>query len=303
MKTSALWAFAVFGATLMASGASGCAATPSPDEALPPAPSYTPAGAMFVKKVYPELQLTCAFCHAAAKNPVGAPQFMSFAAPEAYERVVAHPGLVTWPTDSLLLLKGEHTGPALTKPQRELITEWLELEAKERGFEPETEPTPDPNAPAKTVDEALAQFGDCMRYEDFVASKVGLLAYQQTTGWGPCRGCHSTGWGGAFIDDDAKLMFEQTRKTPFLLKFVGWTSKDGGFQDLVAADRMRDKGVEPCTYTGDDEVLCHPKYVLLPEVDASLDAFFQATYERWKATKGKCNDGPSDGSGGAGGGP
>jgi hypothetical protein len=283
---------------LAVSLALGCAASPPPDDGLPPPSNLTPAGTFFVTKVYPELQLTCSFCHAAPKNPVGAPQFMAFTAEPSYERLVAHPGILAQPADSALVLKGEHTGPALTATQRQLVEDRLALEVKERGLDAPSD-ADEPNAPAKTIEAALAEFGACMRYEDFVASKVGLLAYQQTTGWGPCRRCHSSGWGGAFIDDDEKLMFEQTRKLPFLLKYVAWTTTEkGALKDLVPSDRMRDKGVEPCTYTGKDEVLCHPKYVLLSEVDASLDAFYEATYERWKASNGACDDAPSDGAGG-----
>lgn len=252
------WTLLVAALAMSASTPLGCAAAPPSDGPLLPLSNLTPAGTFFVTKVYPELQLTCAFCHAAPQNPVGAPQFMTFTATASYELVVAHPGVVTLPGDSVLVLKGEHTGPALTATQRTLVEAWLALEAKERGLDepPEDEPT----VPAKTTEETLAEFGACMRYEDFVASKVELLAYQQTTGWGPCRGCHNSGWGGAFIDDDEKLMFEQTRKLPFLLKYVAWTTTDKGtLKDLVQSDRLRDKGVEPCTYTGADELLCHPK--------------------------------------------
>jgi hypothetical protein len=282
--------------------AAGCSADAIPDDALAPLPTMTPEEALFAKQVYPELQLTCAFCHAAPNNPVSAPQWMGFDEAGSYDRIVAYEGLVVRPESSNLLLKGEHTGPALTASQRAAVTTWLELEAKARGLtEPEPEPVPSPGV-GGTVDEVLEAFGACMRFEDFITAKLDLLAYQQTTGWGPCLGCHHSGWGGAFVDDDAKLMFEQTRKKPFLLKYVGWELEGGKVKDVVQSNRMRDKGVEPCTYTGPDEALCHPKYVLLPQVDEAIDAFFKASYDRWKAANGAC-DSASPGNGGAGGGP
>ncbi|MBM4374704.1 MAG: hypothetical protein FJ095_06440 [Deltaproteobacteria bacterium] len=98
---------------------------------------------------------------------------MGFTETASYERLVAHPGVVALPADSALVLKGEHTGPALTATQRTLVEAWLALEAKERGLDepPEDEPT----VPAKTTEETLAEFGACMRYEDFVAWEVVLL--------------------------------------------------------------------------------------------------------------------------------
>jgi len=285
--------------------AAGCSGGATLDDSLAPLPTMTPEEAFFAKEVYPELQLTCAFCHAAPKNPVSAPQWMGFDEAGSYERMLAYEGFVAWPENSNLVLKGEHTGPAFTASQRKAVTAWLELEAEARGIaqpKPAPEPTPGPGG-GGTVDEVLGAFGDCMRYEDFVAAKLDLLAFQQTTGWGPCLGCHNSGWGGAFLDDDAKLMFEQTRKSPFILKYIGWELQGGTVKDVVQSNRMRDKGVEPCTYTGPDEVLCHPKYVLLPQIDDAIDAFFKVTYDRWKATNGKCDGDPDLGAGGAGGGP
>lgn len=291
-------------ATLALAVAAGCAAQGTADDALPPFVAMSPEEAFFANAVYPELQLSCAFCHAAPDNPVSAPQWLGFDESASYDRVVKFAGLVVWPENSNLVLKGEHTGPALTSAQRDTVLEWLALEAKARGIEPppkEPEPTSDEGV-GGTVEEVLDAFGACMRFDDFVAAKLDLLAYQQTTGWGPCRGCHSSGWAGAFIDDDAKLMFEQTRKRPFLLKYVGWLLEGGVVKDVVQSNRMRDKGVEVCGYVGADEALCHPKYVLLPQVDAAIDAFFNATYDRWKASNGNCDGVPSDGAGGAGGG-
>lgn len=260
------------------------------------------AKTFFVAQVYPAVQFTCAFCHAASDNPVHAPQWMGFDAEASYVNVEAYEGLIAAPDNSKLLLKGEHTGPALTPGAAKLMRHWLELEAQERGItmaKPTEAPKPE-GPPAITADEALTQFGKCMTYDDFQSSRAYELAFQQTTGWGPCRGCHNSGFAGAFIDDDATLMFEQNRKKPFLLKLAAYVTEKGEFKDIVAANRFRDKGTEVCTYTGADKVLCHPKYVLIPEVQDGIDTFFNATYSHWKQTKGACDG--SDGAGGGGGG-
>ncbi len=260
------------------------------DDALliqPPAVQATGARGTFEHQVYPELQLTCAFCHAAPNNPVHAPQWMSFDAKSSYDNVEKFDGLIAWPDNSKLLLKGEHTGPALTKAQKTTVHAWLLEESNERGLEPPPVEKPS-EPPPLTADEALAQFGSCMSIDDFKATKAFELAYQQTTGWGPCRGCHNSGWAGAFIDDDAQLMFAQNRLKPFILKLATFTTEKGAFKDMVPAHRFHDKGSEPCAYSGDQTVLCHPKYVPLPEVADGLDAYFTATYDRWKKAGGAC---------------
>jgi hypothetical protein len=264
----------------------GCGGTDPAPLQLPAAQS-TGARLTFEQKVYPELQLTCAFCHAAANNPVHAPQWMSFDAKTSYDNVEKFEGLIAWPENSALLLKGEHTGPALTNAQGKVVRAWLMEESDERGLEPP--PPPDkPSAPALTVDEALAQFGSCMLLDDFKTTKTYELAFQQTTGWGPCRGCHSSGWAGAFIDDDVALTFKQNQLKPYILKLATFQTENGAFKDIVPAKRFHDKGSEPCAYTGEQAALCHPKYVLLPEIADGIDAFFVKTYDRWKKAGGKC---------------
>jgi hypothetical protein len=266
----------------------------------------TAAKEMFLKEVYPALQLTCAFCHSVPKNPVNAPLWMGFDAQASYSAIEKQEGLVACPDNSKLLLKGEHTGPALTPTQLKAAKAWLEAEAKERGLDctKKTDPVK-PNAPPKlTADEALDQFGKCMKLDDFKKTNVHLLAYEQTAGWGPCAGCHNTGWAGAFIDDDVQLMFEQNRKKPFILKLVEFTTQGGEFKDLVVSKRFAAKGTELCGYTGKNEKLCHPKYTLIPKEQGGTDieGFFKITHDRWKKTNGKCDGaGGGDGGGGAGG--
>src|SRR5207253_7783137 len=133
----------------------------------PPAAQASGARRTFEQQVYPELELTCAFCHAAPNNPVHAPQWMSFDAKSSYDNVEKFDGLIAWPDNSKLLLKGEHTGPALTSAQSKAVRAWLEEESKESGLTPPPVPDKPSGPPPLTAGDALAQFGSCMTLDDF----------------------------------------------------------------------------------------------------------------------------------------
>ena len=81
-------------------------------------------------------------------------------------------------------------------------------------------------------------------------------------------------------------MFEQTTKLPFLLKWVAPQIVDGELVDLVPANRLIDKGGEPCSFDDEPE-LCHPGYTVPPDVRDKVDAFVLESIERWKA--GTCD--------------
>lgn len=253
---------------------------------------------VYLEEVHGALDLTCTWCHAEGNN--AAPVWLAYDPEEAYAMVEGYSGLIAHPDNSLLILQGEHMGPALAPKQQQIVRDWLLLEAKARGLtapvggpadnanEP-NEPNEDPVEPAPsatTAKDALDQFSDCMDLQQWEDSKMHLLAHQQTSGWGPCRGCHNTGWAGAFLEDDSELMFTMTRQRPYLLKFVTAVLENGNFADLTPSDRFRDKGVEPCTF--EDPTLCHPKYTLNPEVQQGITDFFDATYAAWKS--GSCGN-------------
>jgi hypothetical protein len=302
----------------------GCAEAPPEPFNLPP--GGPPGGSetakkFFIDQVHPQLTLTCVSCHAADELnqpiPNNAPQWLSTSAGTAYERVEARGNLIAHPDNSMFILQGEHMGPALTSQQDGLIREWLLLEVAERNLPtPEDPPTGgeggngQPPPPQKTAAEALDEFAACMNRERFtgtdpVPTPPALAAYalasQQTSGWGPCVGCHNSGWAGAFLDDNADLTFEMTRQRPYLLKLVTAQVENGVFKDLVPSNRFYNKGVEICSYLEDEieenDIYCHPKYVLNPNVSAALDDFFTATYDAWAS--GTC-DGPPPGEGGGG---
>lgn len=265
--------------------------------------SGTPAFEFYQKEVHPQLDLTCTWCHAANEAdqtpPGDAPQWLSLKAAQSYRNIDEYGSLIAHPENSLLLLQGEHMGPALTADQRSKVEEWLLMEVEERDLPTPEDPVDPGGPPANTAADALESFAACMTRDLWDEHEMNLLAHNQTAGWGPCRGCHNRGFAGAFLDDDETLTYEQNKKMPFLLKLVTAQVSDGGaFEDIVPSNRMVLKGTEICTY--DDEALCHPKYALNPNINDNLESFYAAVHANWMA--GTCGDAPMGGGGMGGGG-
>ncbi len=259
----------------------------------------------YIENVHQMFEATCTWCHAeeSTDGVPEAPRWSSHDPEKAYANMEAHGGLIAHPKNSLLLLQGEHQGPALQPNQRLTVEKWLMMEVEERGLPTPENPDPSTTSTGQppqgiTAEEALDQFAACELQSDFEESMFYLLAYQQTTGWGPCRGCHNAGWAGTFIDDDATLMYEQNKKRPYVLKLAKATVENGAFKDIEPSNRLKNKGSEPCNYP--DPNLCHPKFTLDPIVSGAVDDYFARTYERW--SNGLCDGMGAGGAGGGGGG-
>ena len=86
----------------------------------------------FDKEVMPILTANCAACHATMPNV----DFLK-SEPDPRERMMEWPDLVDLdsPSDSLLLNKGSHEGPALTIDQSAVVLEWIQLERAAAGGE------------------------------------------------------------------------------------------------------------------------------------------------------------------------
>lgn len=89
----------------------------------------------FDKEVMPILQANCAACHATMPNV----DFLK-SEPDPRQRMMEWPDLVKIesPSESLLLNKGSHEGPALTVDQSALVLEWIQLERAAAGGEDTT---------------------------------------------------------------------------------------------------------------------------------------------------------------------
>lgn len=239
----------------------------------------------FEANVSPILSTACASCHQGAGSDADGPNFLGDSASSYYASLSTRPQFVTAPGSSMLLLKGEHTGPAFTTAQASTVSSWLEQEAADGGGATTGGGTTTTGGSGQAE---MVAFGDCMTIEDWIDTGLYQLGTQSTQ-QGPCMSCHQTGTGGTFIggyddeqdpyDDEAVLEgFETNREMWYILKLALWTvNEDGSFNDIVPAYRWRDKGDEPGQ---------HPSYELLPEYETALDEWFDLTYARWSS--GSC---------------
>lgn len=249
---------------------------------------YT-AKELFDRDVYPIFSSRCTPCHSLGQN--SAPIWMGVDAANSYARIEAYPkSFMVYPQNSLFLLKGQHTGPALEEYEKLLVSDWLSAEVKERSLVGDEYYGPEGGggaggAPAGpvTLEEALAQFGNCMTSADWQATGMIDLP-DQPTEFGACKTCHFAGMGGNFLSGDSTVTFAKNQMFPFVLKIaVGTVDDKGAFLDLVAARRHIDKGVESQNCNQEP---CHPKFTLSPQMVAGVDDFFSFTYSRWK--QGAC---------------
>lgn len=188
----------------------------------------------FVEKVYPQLQPTCAGCHATGKH--GAPVFLADNPDGSYNAVTQTPGYVAPPSLSPIVQKGLHTGPALTDTQEKVVSEWLLKEPLgQRGNGTEK--------PAN-LRVALKSFGDCMDYSEW--TQLGLDKMGQTVSQaGPCISCHNTGQASVFFNDDPGMTFKMLSQFPYVQRLVnGTVDESGHFSGLVDAQRLIVKGKE-----------------------------------------------------------
>jgi mono/diheme cytochrome c family protein len=244
------------------------------------------AKAQFEAEVKGLIEVQCAACHAGA-SPANGPDFLGPSMDSAYAALKNDVRMLGGsPEEALLVIKGPHAGPACasrTDPggsfclteENEAVISWLAAEAA--GDEtPPADAGPGQGTLPKTLTEAFARFGDCMSFEDWQTTGMSDLP-QQTTSQGTCISCHSEGLSAAFLAADPALTFERTRTTPYLLKFVtGTVRSDGSFNDLVPANRYRDKSLETT----------HPTYVLSEARETAMQSFFDLTYAKYK--EGPC---------------
>lgn len=257
----------------------------------------------FNENVRPAFELSCAGCHASAEDHYAAPDFLGMSPEEYYDNLVARPDFVSCDVDnSILLLKGadpNHAGVSLAPSDAPKVHTWLEMEADARfGGVCSTPEPPDPPADTTaagmtteppvegplTGARAMEMFGDCMSYEDWIATNMPNASNQNSSYNGnnvPCKSCHGNGNTGSNAmpepNDTAKVMdaFQQFRRMYSSFNLYRWTvnETDGSFKDIVNSYRWRDKGVD-----GSD----HPQYTLTAERVTALETFFQVTYDRWK---------------------
>lgn len=259
---------------------------------------------LFDQNVMPIMNSRCKTCHAGTDTSVPGPKFLGPAQTAYYTALTSDTRFVTAvPENSLLLLKGEHTGPAFCTPaisngmtagrgctpttEHATIQVWLLKEANERGL---TMVMPPPTGPVsykpRTVSEALTRFGACMQRttwnQTYGQNQNTEIAYQNTV-QGRCYSCHSAGTAGAFLSQNSGDTFDQNRRSPNILKLVNpMTDSTGNFSDLVPANRFRDKGND----------LGHPQYVMTDQRMQSLNNFLTQTLVRFHDYTQNCGAAP-----------
>lgn len=254
------------------------------------------AEAYFIQTVFPALSTSpdggktasCTSCH--ATGAISAPTFLAGAdAAGAYTTLTtSFLSLVTVPANSMIILHGTHTGPALTSAQVAIVTDWLNQEVTARHINP---------APLVTVQGELEKFGKCMSLTDFTATVTVNGATRAAADiWNStanvqgnnydCQNCHNVGDGGFYAYQDATTMLTQTQSDiTFIKKYVtGTVDQNGNFAGLQASNAIRQKAAltQTCTVQGG----CHPKINLNPAPGqsptlAAVDQFVQATLTRY----------------------
>ncbi len=271
-------------------GTGGTGGAGAAGAAGPGAGAGTPGSAqqLFVDQVYPQIAADCVSCHAGVEYQ-GAPLFLATTAAPSYNAIVAYtPSLIAVPENSNLTIHGAHTGPALTPAQLAIVSEWLQLEAEERGLvggDPEDPPPP----PTQTLAGALEEFGNCMTLDDWIATGMDNLPQAQTAA-GACTGCHSNGDGGVWLSALDEDTFAKHRMMPYVKKLVsGTVDMNGSFAGLVEARRYMNKGPEAgnCNPEIDN---CHPVYSLSPNNTTAVETFVNLTLDRMEL--GPCTPQP-----------
>ncbi len=135
------------------------------------------------------------------------------------------------------------------------------------------------------LQQALAEFGECMDLEIWMRTGVYTLSEVETDQNIACTSCHYDSTGGISLrTDDAVFTFDAHTQMPGVMRLVtGTVDERGNFLDLVPANRYVEKGVASCL--ADEGIVCHPSYVLPINVQESVTSFVNTTLERWSTDK------------------
>jgi len=219
----------------------------------------------YVTRVHPAAG-SCITCHSGA---AGAPAFFAADATESYSALSRTAGLISEPNTSPLIKYVHKDATIVPSPeQRNVLTQWLALEANARGLKGAIEKP-------KTITEAYKRFSDCMNYNVWTYYRMNDLAFAQTDDKGPCLGCHSTGQGGAWLSAGQRETFEKAKTFPFIQKLVvGRLDEKGSFESIVPSNRFVEKSNELCPV---DSTTCHPGFGLPPDIRKNIEGFVDTT--------------------------
>ncbi len=132
-----------------------------------------------------------------------------------------------------------------------------------------------------TLQEALADFGDCMDLEIWMRTGLYDLPYVETDQNIECQACHADKSGGSLLSDDLVATFDYHTQLPAVMRLVtGTVDQRGNFKDLVPSNRYIEKGVDSCLE--EEGIVCHPSYTLPINMQEAVAGFVNETLDRWK---------------------
>jgi MYXO-CTERM domain-containing protein len=270
--------------TLTVAGINGLSTTKTTSVNVTPPGVTINARTIFDANVKGVLQAKCGACHQTS----GSPDLLGAGPDSYYDTLVGNPTMVpALPENSLLLVKGEHAGPAFTASESQIVTQWLLAEADERNLGGGAPAGPLGTYAPRNLSDALTRFGACMQratWDTTYGVNTGTQVARQGSDQGQCMGCHTSGTGGAFLSASSGDTFEMHRLRPYVLKLVlSQANEDGSFKDLVPAKRHERRGGE-----GGD----HPAYQLTPERIQAIDSFVDQTLARYHDYELDCATNP-----------
>jgi mono/diheme cytochrome c family protein len=196
----------------------------------PDAAGGSDAHQYFVSKVYPQIEPTCAGCHASGKR--GAPIFLADNPEGSYKAISETTGFIAAPTQSPIMQKGIHSGPALTDVQMQVVTDWLTKEVGTKGDD--TKPS--------NLRAAFKKFGSCMDYNEWKAAGLDKIP-TTASGGGQCISCHNTGAASVWLSNNPDETFLKLTQFPYVQRLVtGSVNDKGQFDKIVDSRRLIDKG-------------------------------------------------------------
>jgi hypothetical protein len=247
----------------------------TPVDQPPPGITSPSAKEYFAKTVFPELTSTCGSCH----NPpgsAGAPAFWNADASIAYTSIEAR-GYIT--TASMLLRKGQHTGPALTAQEGTDVQTWLAMEAQVRG--------------TNTPDNILSKLGNCVDPTLFTAVALDKLRTIKRTNenpntctgcnQAPCESCHTSGEYAmhanfSAIGTKTLIALQGNAVSPEGIYIISkYVSTNG--TTLVASTALKDKA----TATSTGVAYSHPMFTVTPAMETAIEAFAQDIITKYNA--------------------
>jgi mono/diheme cytochrome c family protein len=225
---------------------------------------------LFLKTVAHTLETSCSDCHAHADR--GAPVFMASTPESTYLTLSLYGGMIAPAANSRLLQHGTHAGADLPAEQRQLVVNWLDLEASERSFVA--------GGGLRTLEQVLSEVGGCMSQAEWTANGLDGLSDLKTQAGDACSSCHSSGDSGVFLNADPQKTFEGNRKVPVVNRWVRGNidTENGLFLGLSEAGVLASYGKAPCDSTAFDG--CHPAYELPSAIEQGIAAFSTVTIDR-----------------------